>query len=254
MNAADQKQRIEAAFKILHAQSSSVEKLESIFTLLQGINPKIDKIIDSCAKSLSTLGKLQKGEIIELAAENLPTETKEQERRKKTILFLIKNLKDLEGELERAKEELDKSNGSQARLNIATFAKGPFGLVTALAIVIVLALAFINSNRSGSQTQTASTTPSETPIATSSPSPASTPISSPKSTIKVITFGGKKIPLSELEVKTGPDCTSSPQEAPHYHAKNGHSVRATDGTTIPDPGACAYGKVEGTNIEEIQTP
>lgn len=56
-----------------------------------------------------------------------------------------------------------------------------------------------------------------------------------------------------LEVRTGPDCTNSPQQAPHYHAKNGQFVRATDGTIIQDPGSCAFGKVNEVQIEELET-
>lgn len=256
MDLASQKQKIDAAYRVLSEESTTIEKFDSASKLLAGINPKIDNILSSCSKSLSALGKLQRGEIIELTAENIPSETEEQKKRKKAILAFIKTYKELKGEVERVKKEL--SNISQSPVNtlgnIAALAKGPFGLITALALIIVLALFALNNNQNQSQIQTTTASPLATPFSTPTISPVASPTPTPKSTIQVITFNGKKIPLSELEVRTGPDCTDSPQEAPHYHAKNGQSAKALDGTIIPDPGACAYGKVEGTNIEEIQTP
>ena len=63
--------------------------------------------------------------------------------------------------------------------------------------------------------------------------------------IKYIEYMSKKIPLDEIIIRNGPDCN-----APHYHAKNGVSVKSTDGETIQDPDACAFGKVSETKVIE----
>lgn len=69
-----------------------------------------------------------------------------------------------------------------------------------------------------------------------------------KEKIKVIVVNGKKVPIAQVHVGTGPEC--GPNEAPHYHANTG-SVTALDGTVIPDPGACGYGKVRDVPVEEV---
>ncbi|MBI2594584.1 hypothetical protein HYW39_02700 [Candidatus Curtissbacteria bacterium] len=256
MDLASQKQKIEAAYSLLSAESTTVEKFDSASKLLAGINPKIDKKLQVCAEALLIIANIQRGEIIDLSARNLPEKTEEQKKRKRAILAFIKTFKELKGEVERVKKELQNLNQSTTTSlgRIAALAKGPFGLITALALVIVLAIAFMRGNQpqTRNQIQTATVSPQATPSPTPALSPATTPI--PKSTIQVITFSGKKIPLAELDVRTGPDCTNSPRQAPHYHAKNGQSAKALDGTIIPDPGACAYGKVEETQVQEVESP
>src|SRR3972149_5616128 len=113
MEPQDAREKIAAAQEILNQDSTTVEKVQSLAVLLKGINPKINKLCDSLSKTLSTLQKLQKGEVIELTAENLPEETKEQKKRKKAILFLIRSLKELRSEVNRVKQELEKTQGKQ---------------------------------------------------------------------------------------------------------------------------------------------
>ncbi|HEX9609098.1 MAG TPA: hypothetical protein VGA06_02730 [Candidatus Paceibacterota bacterium] len=56
--------------------------------------------------------------------------------------------------------------------------------------------------------------------------------------IKVIQYGGKYLPVSQLKVESEVGCG-----ADHWHAARGGSVTATDGTVVPDPGPqCGYGK------------
>jgi hypothetical protein len=59
-------------------------------------------------------------------------------------------------------------------------------------------------------------------------------------TVAAIEYQGRQIPLTELHVGTGPDC-----DAPHYHAKIG-VVTTIDGTKIPDPESCGYGRLKDT--------
>jgi hypothetical protein len=73
-----------------------------------------------------------------------------------------------------------------------------------------------------------------------------------KEKIRVIPYSGKKIPLSEVTVIKGDHCDDAQNQFPHYHASNGSSVTATDGTVITDHNACGFGKVKDTPVEEIE--
>jgi hypothetical protein len=71
-------------------------------------------------------------------------------------------------------------------------------------------------------------------------------------TIKVIIVQGKKVPIAQVHVYDGRGSNDTCQ-APHYHANAG-SVTALDGTVIPDPGGCGYGKVAEVPVEEVAAP
>lgn len=256
------KEKIQAVGKLTSSNTTSIDQAESLITLLKGLDKRVDKRLTTLSKSLSTIKSLQEGNVIELAADRLPEETEEEKRRKKAIIFFIKNLKDLRSEIERIKNELDaKSRGEQTGTEtagkISAFAKGPFGLLTIAAIITVGGFVLVKGKTTQNQpspqsTQTIVTTPTPTPIPSTTPTPQASP--STRTKIQVISYNGKQIPLDQLEVRTGPDCTSSPQVAPHYHAKNNQYVRAVDGTIIPDPGGCAFGKQSEVQVEEIETP
>ena len=257
MNYSQHREKVAAALKLLREDSTTFDKFESVRVLIKGLSPKVDKSLSSASSAISTLKKLQGGEVIELAAGNLPAETEKGKKRKKALLLFIKFWKELKGEVERVRAEIDWAKGQSANqqaasfAKIAAYAKGPFGIVTLIALVI--ALTMILTNRGGTQTQplTVAVTPTPSPSASPSPSPVASPSPAGKTKIKVITYSGKKIPLDMLAVRTGPDCTNSPSEAAHYHALNGQYVIATDGTRINDPGACAFGKVSETQVEQI---
>ena len=127
--------------------------------------------------------------------------------------------------------ELAKSESKgrlQTSAKIIAYAKGPFGLITVAALLIAGFMIW----------QARSTAPQKETIP-----PSAVVTSKPK--IKVIEFNGKKIPLTELAVRTGPDCDS-----PHYHAANHVSVKTLDGSVVLDPGSCAFGKVKDVSIIE----
>jgi hypothetical protein len=65
-------------------------------------------------------------------------------------------------------------------------------------------------------------------------------------TVKVIDYGGRKVPLSQIYVGKGPDC-----DAPHWHAGPRTPV-ALDGRPAPDPAphACGYGRVRDVPVED----
>lgn len=237
MNISESRKRLEEASNLLVGKTTSAEKLESLNIILKGLNPKLDQALKHCAENFSKVEKLQSGDVISLTAESLPENSEEEKRRKKAILALIRSWEDLKSEVERVKSELDSSDSlnqqAQSAGRIMHFAKGPFGLITAAAVLIVGFLAFTNLNKNP-QTQNP---------ASQSSAPA---VTSSGSKIKVIIVDGKKIPLTEVKVVIGPEC----DRAEHYHAINGTSVIALDGSTVADPGSCGYGKTAQVAIVE----
>ena len=224
MNPQDTKKRLLTAAKLMLEKTTTREKFESIRTLIKGINPRIDKAFDSCSGALSDCVKLQKGEVIELTLENLPEQTEEEKKRKRALLLFLNSWKNLRNEIQRLQNEFENnqnnpnSNNITSFAKIIAFAKGPFGIVTIGAIVILGVLAFIKSTKQADVQ--GGTSPKNA------------------SKIQVIEYNGKKIPLSEVVVGTGLDCDS-----PHYHAKSHTAAKALDGSAVSDPGACGYGKV-----------
>lgn len=237
------KRKFQEALKLTRAERTSLEKLESVRVLVYGLNPKVDKLFDKCLEAFSKIEGFKKGEFLELSVELLPGETEEEKKRKKTIIFFIKTYKDLAAEIERIGGEFEKGDKNQNQNAVTSLskilsgAKGPFGAVSLVALVIVAGLIFINSKKDNGDGQTQ--------LVAVSPLPQSAPLTK----LQVIIYKDKKIPLSELREATGPDCDS-----PHYHAKNQASVKALDGTTIADPGACAFGKTGEVRVLEVDSP
>lgn len=261
MSVAQLRQKVEAFGKVLSGESTTFDKLESALALLKGASPNIDKKLDKVLFHLSNLRNIQEGDIVELTLANLPERNEKEKKRKKAILFLLRSIREFRSEIEKVQKELSRSErgeqtSTQTLSNTFAFAKGPFGIITLVAVGVIVAALFLNRGKSEkSISDSASSTPSPA-VATPSPvsatpSPRVSPSSVAGGKVKVITFDGKKVPLSQLDVLTGPDCTNSPTEAPHYHAANSHYVISVDGTQINDPGGCAFGKVSETAVEEI---
>lgn len=257
------REKIEALEKILGSDSTGLDRVESTVVLLRGYHPQVDKKLAQVARHLGTIRNLQEGNVVELSVERLPDGTQKEKRRKRAILFLLKSLRELKGEIERVKRELDRSekgeqSGAESFGKIASFAKGPFGIITIGALVAAGGFLLVRGKTSQNQVVSVGPTPvavtSPSPLAAQSPSPSPRVTPSLRPRIRVILYNGRAIPLFELEVVTGPDCTNSPTEAAHYHAKNGQSVRSIDGTVIADPGGCAFGKVDGTQVQETEAP
>ncbi|MBI2327875.1 hypothetical protein HYU92_06165 [Candidatus Curtissbacteria bacterium] len=260
MTPSDSKERFLAAGRLLTQESTTIEKFEEIRKLIRGINPRVDRLLELCSDALSKIEKLKKGEVIELAAEQLPEKTEKEKRRKKAILFFARSWKELQSEVERVRSELadrNKKKSSQEQMasfgKIAASARGPFGIITLGAVIVAGILIYLGNNQNQIQTQIPVNTPIVRSTPTVSPTPTLIPSTSPtlKKKIKVITYEGRRIALSELVEATGPDCTSSPREVPHYHAKDRIAARALDGTMIADPGGCGFGKVSETKVEEV---
>ncbi len=244
MDINDSTKRVLTAEKLFLEETTTKEKIASLQTLLKGINPKIDALLSEIMRTLSDFEKLQKGEIIELTAEKLPENTEEEKERKRLLLLLMRSWKQLQGEVARVKSEFEQMDGSKQQVDhsqkiqgvgrVLLGAKGPFGLVTLAAVIVVSGMLLLQNKPEVKPSVRVTNNQSEKVL-------------SAKNKIKVIAFLGKQIPLDELEIRNGPDCDS-----PHYHAKNGISVTALDGTIIPDPGSCAFGKVKDVQILEVE--
>ena len=225
----DHKQRLEAALKLLNSDTASLDRIESIAVLLKDLNPRLNKLLDDAHKLLSDIKKLQKGDIIELSVEHFSEHEENDKKRKKLILLFIRTLKDLKSEVNRLQTELIHNKPHTINYGrVIAFAKGPFGLVTLMALII-LGVFVLTSKKQSVQKESVVT-----------------------NKIQVIEFKGKQIPLSELFIGHGPDCGNG-VSSPHYHAKNEITAKALDGTVISDPGGCGFGKVQDIRILEIRS-
>lgn len=228
----DAQQRIEASYKLLITDTTTRQKFDHIRTMIRGINPKIDELLEAASHALSAYEKLTTADVITLSVDLLPEQSEEQKKRKKALVFFIQSWNQLKSEVERIKTEFEHNQHGntneklQSAGRIATLAKGPFGIITIVAIIIAGILLYWSSPK-GKAANTARATPS-------------IPVAQPSqyTQIKGIIVNGKKIPLTELFVGHGPDCDS-----PHYHALNETAVTALDGTILKDPGGCGFGRV-----------
>lgn len=253
------KEKLEALNKLLRQDSTTLDKVEQTVVLFKGVDSRLDSKIAQILQQLSNIKNLQEGDAVELVAENLPEGTEQEKKRKKALLLLLKSAKELQSEIERIKSEVDsvkkgEQSPAQAFSKTLAVAKGPFGIVTLIAAAAVFGLFFLSRGQTKTQSSAVvspSATPSSIIFSTPSPSVQVSPSPTSGEKIQVITYDGAKIPLSQLAVRTGPDCTNSPTEAPHYHATNGQYVIAIDGSQINDPGGCAFGKVSETQVEEV---
>lgn len=236
----DSKKRLQEANQLLVEKTTTAEKLESLSVILKGLNPKLDIALQNYAETFSKIESLQSGDAVSLTAASIPANSEEEKRRKKAILAFIRTWEDLKDEIVRVKTELENSQGTQQQAQsagkIISNALGPFGLVTIAAVLIVGFLTFTNLNK-----------PPQTQVAQDQSS-AQSGTTAPVSKIKVIIFGGKKIPLTELTEGKGPEC----DQASHYHAKNHTAAIAIDGSTVPDPGSCGFGKVSEVEVVDSE--
>ena len=149
--------KLDAALKLLEADTKTRDKFDCTKTLIAGLNPRIDSLLSTLSAQLSQIEKLKKGEVIELTAEHLPETTAKEKKRKRRILLFIKTWKDLKGEVARVQKELSTQHDSKPSqssvdsfVKIARTAKGPFGIITIAAVIFIGAAILIggqNRNR-----------------------------------------------------------------------------------------------------------
>lgn len=137
--------RLQAAQAILQADTLDLSTFESLRTLLAGIHPRIDTSLASLGKSIKHIDLFQKGEALELTLEGLPQQTEKDKKRKKAILLFFKFWKDLKSETTRVQKEFQKDQNDTHRGHtqstigrILKTAKGPLGLLTLIAVGLVL--------------------------------------------------------------------------------------------------------------------
>jgi len=136
-----------AAQSLLLEPTTSKEKFAHIHTLLKGIDPRLDSVLESCAHGISTIDKAIHGDVISLTADNLPEYTEEDKRRKKAILFFLVSWNKLKAEVARVEKELSAAQSAETGggkmsgwRRVINFAKGPFGIITIAAVGIVLTM------------------------------------------------------------------------------------------------------------------
>ncbi|MBI3366712.1 hypothetical protein HY041_03740, partial [Candidatus Roizmanbacteria bacterium] len=213
-DAVNYKERLNAALKLFDTNTVYFDKLDSLKVLLTDLDPRLNKVLEQTFKVLSHLRKLQKGEIIELSADHLPERDEKEKKRKKALLLFLKTWKDLKSEVIRVQKELITPSQSEWLHygKIIKFAKGPFGIVTLTAFIIV-GISLLTANKKNVKVN---------------PTNLPTISSTSKTTIKIIEFNGKKIALTELIISQGPECITGQNQASHYHAKDHTAVKALD--------------------------
>ena len=222
--------RLKAAQELVSDDTTTRAKFEAVRKLVKGVNPRVDKALGEVNRALKIVGQIEKEEIIDLTAENWPERTKEEKKRKKAVLLLIKWWKQLKGEINRVEQEF-KSQKTNKWERVVIKAKGPVGIITVAAIIIVGAKIWFSHG---------STPFSRSPLPTPSPIPQ-------KQTIQAIKVGDKFIPVIELTTAVGAEC-----DGEHYHAKDHVAAVAIDDSKVMDPGGCGFGKVSEVKVETIE--
>lgn len=134
--------RVQAAMDLLQKREINGATIDSLKTILSGINPQIDRKLLLVTREFKKLEKMQKGQVIDLVAEALPEFTPEQKKKKKALLLFLKFWNDLKSEVTRVESEFEKQKTqgqsmTSAAGNIFSLAKGPLGIVTLIAVGIV---------------------------------------------------------------------------------------------------------------------
>jgi len=239
MDKSDVQARMQAAFKLLSQDAVTTDTFDQIKTLLKGVNPQLDKKLTTISQVLAKYKKISNKEIIELTAEHLPEKTAEQKKRKKALLLLINGWDDLKSEVKRLQHEFQKPQEThQEKMHsfgrIVAGARGPFGIGTLVALVVIGVMMFGSNNNVAETAQDVS--------------PAPTQALENTTKVKGIIYQEKKIPLSEFRVGEGPECDKDS----HYHARNDISVTAVDGSIFYDPAGCGFGKVKDVKVVDIE--
>lgn len=142
----EQRKRLAAAQDLLNVNSTTKAKFEAIRSLIHGISPKLDKLLEISSKQIGQIEKIQSGEVIHLVAEELPEHTEEHKKRKKLLLLFIRSWKNLDSEVKRVQAEFNNvhhhKGATQSKLAAGTrlllAAKGPLGFITIIAVAAVI--------------------------------------------------------------------------------------------------------------------
>src|SRR3989344_4631144 len=139
--------RLFAAKALLLEPTTTREKFSAVRNLIEGINPEIDKALLQVDEAILTVEKVIGGRVIQLGAEHLPENTEEEKKRKRALLFFINTWNKLKSEVVRVTAELEHSEQAQTPAEhvsvwgrIFNIAKSPFGIITIVAVGIVVAM------------------------------------------------------------------------------------------------------------------
>ena len=147
-------EKIRAALDLLMEETTTLQKLEKIKTLISGVNPRIDKTLTEISTIIKNLKRIENVDVIDLSLSALPETTDKDKKRKKLLLALLSSWKNLGSEVERV-QSLYNQAGSDGSVSIGehasvlgktlALAKGPLGFVTVAAVVIVGVIALLNA-------------------------------------------------------------------------------------------------------------
>ena len=148
----EQNEKITAALELLVEETTTFDKINKVCTLLKGIHPAVDKHIKTTSEIVDKLSKIQEGDVVSLALEKLPENTKKEKDRKKLLLLFLKNWRGLESEVKRIddlqKQDVENATNTQNAIKMGKVLgamKGPFGFITVAAAGIVAVSSFLNN-------------------------------------------------------------------------------------------------------------
>lgn len=147
MNYEQMHKRLLAAQELFLEPTTTLEKFRAVRVLVKGIHVGIDEKFEYTEKALVNLEKTLSLDVISLTTENLPEATEEQKKRKKALLLFFETWNNLKGEVTRVQNELagaEDAPDMKGRVShwsrILNFAKGPLGIVTIVAIALVVTM------------------------------------------------------------------------------------------------------------------
>ena len=139
--------RLFAAKALLLEPTTTREKFSAVRNLIEGINPGLDKALLQVDEAISTVEKVIDGRVIQISAEHLPENTEEEKKRKRALLLFLNTWNKLKSEVSRVAAELEHSEQAQTPAEhvsvwgrIFNIAKSPFGIITIVAVGIVVAM------------------------------------------------------------------------------------------------------------------
>lgn len=148
-----QAERLKTAWELLSQPTTTLDKIQKITALIKGLNPPIDKHLESITRLAAKIQKIQTGDVIDLSLEHLPEKTPKQKKRKKLLLLFLGHWKDLTSEVGRIKDLASpptSENKTTTKVKIIkigkiiTSLKGPLGLVTITAAGLVALGNYLN--------------------------------------------------------------------------------------------------------------
>ncbi|GEM_PF-1174771 len=149
----EQKDKIKAGLELLCEENTTLDKLQKLSELIKDTSALADKKIKQVLDIADRVRKIQEGDVIYLSLENLSEDTPKKKDRKKLLLLLLKNWKDLQSEIERIHriQETAAVSGLTSKDSVVKTGKtlltmkGPLGAVTIIAAGIVALTTFLNN-------------------------------------------------------------------------------------------------------------